>query len=197
MVKQNSSNKINSMKKFLLIFPWCALLALALMLIFSVTGCRTSKRSKSHVSVTVTTKDSTGKVVKVDSFWRDRQVHDTAVGVPGAHITTTVLHDTIIKKGSTTLIVRGNTVDCYTDSLTLVIANLVREKERVSHQRDSLAFFNLLHTDSTLKEVTERERAGWLSALWAGVKNILAVAGAVWLVLLMIRFIVKRNTIQA
>ncbi len=130
------------MKKAAILFTWGILLFGALVLIFSVTGCRTVKRSDvSAISMTKIVHDTIKVATKAsDSFFHERIVHDTVVGVSGNEISFIMdtVHDTVIRKGNVRLSVRGKVIDCSADSLTVVVTRLVKDSTNQSRSNDSL-----------------------------------------------------------
>ena len=127
-----------------------------------------------------------------DSVISERQVHDTVVGVPGNEISIIYLHDTVIKKGNVRLAVRGNVIDCSADSLTLVIDNLVREKQVLSRSIDSSKSVNKGVSTSTLSDVEREQNKGWFAAVKTGVVNVFAFFGLGCCVGLVVRGVYKR-----
>ncbi len=124
-------------------------------------------------------------LVQKDSSW----VRDTLIGMSGGELTT-VWHDTLIKQGPMRLLIRGNTVDCKWDSLTKVIRNL---SGSLSSEYD-LREINKSHRISSheVKNTVQARQGKWYDGIIVFVKNILALAGLVWLIRLLITHYFKK-----
>ncbi len=139
------------MKKSIILFTWAVLLFGALVLIFSVTGCRLVKsttRIKQTDSVKLVVISDTS--VKVTSFVSMTSSHiekDSTVGIPEKEVSLILENtpspiDTTIRNGNVNLHVYTDSkgrqrIDCRGDSLTIVIARLIRDSISQSHINDS------------------------------------------------------------
>lgn len=139
------------MKRAGILFVWAVLLFGALVLIFSVTGCRLVK-STTKIKVTdsvkvVTASDSSKSVKHVDNSFVSHIEKDSTVGIPEKEVSLTLEDsagaiDTTIRNGNVNLHVytdgKGRQhIDCKGDSLTIVIARLIRDSINQSHTNDS------------------------------------------------------------
>lgn len=147
-----------------------AIIGLILLSAFVFGGCGFAKHMPHHtmnVHDTVRVKDS---MVVHDTVVQSKVllVHDTVIGVSGHDIYAPTVHDTIIKDGPLRLVIRNHTVDCSSDSLTMVIANLVREKDSVYGN----ALVRQVNDSETVvrQELTTAKNT---NRIWFGIKRML------------------------
>ena len=174
------------------------LLTLLTWIIIFCTGCRTAKMS-SHVSAEVSlVKDSLNAHVRVelhtvDSSAHERTTGDTAIGLPGESVGVTLNadQDTTVKNGNITLHTYTDRngrrhIDCKSDSLTLVINNLVHERDFFHRSADALlasttdASHSEVRDSSTLERVVTGGNKGIRERLQSGLLMLgLVVAGMI------------------
>lgn len=143
-------------------------LLLSLLTYNLLQSCSTVKRVKTsityiHDTLTITIKDTTGRVRVVEVY---REKKDTVLKVPGSTVTTTyaaaqltpavatsgkVPHSYVTKKGSATSTVSVDTagkigVTCECDSVQLVLTNLLTINSRLV---DSITHINRSTTDKS------------------------------------------------
>jgi hypothetical protein len=115
---------------------------------------------------------------------------DTLVGVSGNEIITQ-MHDTIFQQGPMRLMIRNGIVDCKTDSLTLVIRNLVQMNQNVAEAR------SLRATDTvSVRSVTERTipaRTSLIRRAAGTIWNALACVGVFVILRLLIISMLKKS----
>lgn len=83
-------------------------------------------------------------------------------------------------------------VDCKSDSLTLVITNLIRETTYEQHRFDSLNFLycmtKAIHTETTVVEEKKHGFWAWLLNLWTKIKDVFAWIGLATVVIVIVKY---------
>lgn len=143
-----------------------------------MTGCKTLRHTSERVTAAARLTDSasntrTEKVAEVTASATNKETKDTTVGLRPISISHTGDNDTVIRSGHVTLRTytgkdgRRHT-ECTADSLTLVIKGLVRERETLTHSRDSaISALEQRKTEqhthvNTLKEVVRETNRGFV-----------------------------------
>ena len=148
-------------------------------------GCRTVKRKDASVVITTSVVHDTVMLLgeRTDSFYRERLVRDTVLGIEGSEINfiadTLFMHDTVIRNGNVRLAIHGRSIDCSVDSLTLVVTRLIKDSVSQSSTNDSLYYeserrYYALQDYKYKSETTATPRLRiWLNYLLAAIAGIL------------------------
>ena len=136
------------------------------------SGCKTAKTTTSvQQAATYTTTDSSITQIQIAQYAQDstayeKQTGDTVIGLPSTNVKLTIDNDrdTTARQGNITLRTYTDKhgkrhIDCTSDSLTLVIKNLVYERDFFRHSADVLLATNITtahdeHSDSTKFQTT-------------------------------------------
>ena len=173
------------------------LVFLILLICLVNSGCGIMKGNRTTTSTTVHDTIAVHDIVAVhdSNFHKETIVlHDTPVGISGGEIVldmgTNTLPDTNIRKGPLELDIHHGRVVCKEDSLTLVIRNL-------QSKLDSNRFMsNFTRMDSVTTKGTTIETIEpavvWYKNLWESVKNLFAFIGLGCVVVIIIRFTIKK-----
>jgi hypothetical protein len=127
-------------------------------------------------------------LVRTDSV----RVRDTIVGIGGNEIITT-MHDTVWRQGPMRLMIRNGVVDCKSDSLTLVIRNLMDTRQAESATRlRSYSDSSDLHSMVT---VEQQSRHPFLQRAGRSILDVLACLGAVVVCRFLILSLLKKQIV--
>lgn len=175
---------------------------IAIILALTISSCHSTK---SVTESTVTTKDSSTthkehKVSSNDSSAYVSQTEDTAIGIKGKHLTGIFTPEDLTpakldngKKVERNHRIEGDgisigvnvdtngntTIDCKTDSITLVVQKLKKELIYIAHQRDSVTkeLNKQLHSVEAVtkskKKVKNIIGAWWTYLIFLGVGAVL------------------------
>ncbi len=163
---------------------------LALCLMAGCYGCCPARKTTSHKTAQrniVAEKDSVVIVKKADAVYHERIVHDSTVGIAEKRISLilpeTEAADTMARDNQLRLHVYKDNkgrqhIDCSADSLTMVIARLVKDSTYQSHVNDSSyadlqqAFYSSVESSTTAVVPgcpLWHRIAGWIVAAMAGI----------------------------
>ncbi len=165
---------------------------------FMFTSCRVMKpvSVKTRDSIVVRIKDST--VVHDVTVTKDSiVVKDSTIGIAGSSTGVTIQNgstiDTTTHEGNVNLHRyvdnKGKEhIDCNSDSLTLVIKNLIREKTESSQRYDSMSIAKDSVSRSHSEVVVKQQALSWWGRLWTNVEKYFAWLGVATLAFLAIKY---------
>ena len=183
-----------------------ATVLLIVLLYLCVCSCKTYKPVSSSVKTAVAVHDTVSihdtlrekeLFVNTDSFY----VHDTLFGVKASDVSAdnvTATSNTDVKNGSAELSIHNGKAKCKCDSLTIQVANLIRDKITLSRILDTALY---VHDDRTMakdstsvQKVVLQESQGWAAKLLGHLRDLLAVIGGLTIVIFVSKQVIKKYT---
>lgn len=172
----------------------------AILAAFILSSCHTLKTVAVTTRDSVVLKEKDTTVIKYITIKRDSTIiHDTTIGISGGHsgftIGSTSTSDTTVKNGGITVRRTVNNgiehIDCNSDSLTIVVADLIVRNTFLANERDTLAKqvnnSTQVHSEVTIKE----KQLSWWGRIWAAVQKYFAWFGLICLVIIIVKLILK------
>ena len=172
------------------------------LVVIFLASCSTLKTASVKTSNTTTIKndtttsnDTTHLSIRGETQYQEHDEKDSTVGIAGNTISLVLPKvnlqlDTNLRIGSTDLHVYYDYsgrehIDCKEDSLTVVVARMIRDSVNTSRFLDSLSsikqktVFNSTDSTRSLTTIVKEEHDGWLKRAYEGCKNFLAIIGLI------------------